>query len=184
MVTSTIALSGQSSSMVARRSFSRRQVLVDVLHSGESQERHGVVLPAVTPTQVGVGGFGCRAVEDRRPSAHDGMARGVGTAEVARPQFDVRGGGDASSIGSLLDAKHQHVAVQNEPDWRVDRAAVAAVRPQLNVAGRAEGGEGVVDAQMATLVRAREIIECAMKCTCPSVDACGCANQPLSGSPC
>jgi DNA-binding transcriptional MerR regulator len=41
-----------------------------------------------------------------------------------------------------------------------------------------------VDAQMATLVRAREIIECAMQCTCPSVDACACTTEALSGSPC
>lgn len=41
-----------------------------------------------------------------------------------------------------------------------------------------------VDAQMATLVRAREIIECAMQCTCPSVESCACATEPLSGSPC
>ena len=41
-----------------------------------------------------------------------------------------------------------------------------------------------VDAQMATLVRAREIIECAMQCACPSVDACACAVEPVSGSPC
>jgi DNA-binding transcriptional MerR regulator len=41
-----------------------------------------------------------------------------------------------------------------------------------------------VDAQMATLVRARGIIECAMRCTCPSVESCACTNEPLSGSPC
>ncbi|KQY09465.1 MerR family transcriptional regulator [Mycobacterium sp. Root135] len=41
-----------------------------------------------------------------------------------------------------------------------------------------------VDSQMATLVRAREIIECAMRCTCPSVDSCACAAKKLSGSPC
>lgn len=41
-----------------------------------------------------------------------------------------------------------------------------------------------VDAQVATLVRARTIIEAAMQCTCPSLDACACASEPLSGSPC
>lgn len=41
-----------------------------------------------------------------------------------------------------------------------------------------------VDAQVAMLVRARTIIEAAMQCTCPSLDACSCATEPLSGSPC
>lgn len=41
-----------------------------------------------------------------------------------------------------------------------------------------------IDAQMATLVRAREIIEWAMLCPCPSVDACHCGTEPVSGSPC
>jgi len=41
-----------------------------------------------------------------------------------------------------------------------------------------------VDSQMATLVRAREIIECAMQCTCPSVGSCSCTTEPLSGWPC
>lgn len=35
-----------------------------------------------------------------------------------------------------------------------------------------------IDAQMATLVRAREIIEWAMHCPCPSVDACDCGTEP------
>jgi DNA-binding transcriptional MerR regulator len=41
-----------------------------------------------------------------------------------------------------------------------------------------------IDAQMATLRRAREIIEWAMKCPCTSVDACDCGTQAVSGSPC
>jgi DNA-binding transcriptional MerR regulator len=34
-----------------------------------------------------------------------------------------------------------------------------------------------IDAQMATLRRAREIIECAIACPCDSVDACECGTQ-------
>jgi DNA-binding transcriptional MerR regulator len=41
-----------------------------------------------------------------------------------------------------------------------------------------------IDTQMATLVRAREIIEWAMKCPCPSVDACHCGTGAVSSSPC
>jgi hypothetical protein len=41
-----------------------------------------------------------------------------------------------------------------------------------------------IDAQMATLRRAREIIEWAMNCPCASVDACDCGTQAVSGSPC
>ena len=41
-----------------------------------------------------------------------------------------------------------------------------------------------IDAQMATLRRAREIIEWAMNCPCTSVDACDCGTQAVSGSPC
>ena len=41
-----------------------------------------------------------------------------------------------------------------------------------------------IDAQMATLARAREIIEWAMLCPCPSVEACRCGTEPVSGSPC
>jgi DNA-binding transcriptional MerR regulator len=41
-----------------------------------------------------------------------------------------------------------------------------------------------IDAQVATLRRAREIIEWAMRCPCPSVDACSCGTQVVSGSPC
>ncbi len=40
-----------------------------------------------------------------------------------------------------------------------------------------------IDAQMATLRRAREIIEEAMNCPCASVDACVCGSQMVSGSP-
>ncbi len=40
-----------------------------------------------------------------------------------------------------------------------------------------------IDDQMATLVRAKEIIEWAMNCPCPSVDACDCATESVSGSP-
>jgi DNA-binding transcriptional MerR regulator len=41
-----------------------------------------------------------------------------------------------------------------------------------------------IDAQMATLVRARGIIEWAMNCPCSSVDACDCGTEAVSGSPC
>ncbi|MGH3638717.1 MAG: MerR family transcriptional regulator [Mycobacterium sp.] len=41
-----------------------------------------------------------------------------------------------------------------------------------------------IDAQMTTLIRAREIIEWAMNCPCPSVDACDCGTEVVSGSPC
>jgi len=41
-----------------------------------------------------------------------------------------------------------------------------------------------IDAQMATLKRAREIIEWAMNCPCTSVDTCDCGTQAVSGSPC
>jgi DNA-binding transcriptional MerR regulator len=41
-----------------------------------------------------------------------------------------------------------------------------------------------IDAQMAILRRAREIIEWAMNCPCTSVDACACGTQVVSGSPC
>jgi DNA-binding transcriptional MerR regulator len=40
-----------------------------------------------------------------------------------------------------------------------------------------------IDAQMATLRRARGIIEWAMSCPCASVDACTCGTQVVSGSP-
>jgi DNA-binding transcriptional MerR regulator len=41
-----------------------------------------------------------------------------------------------------------------------------------------------IDSQMATLRRAREIIEWALVCPCTSVDACDCGTQVVSGSPC
>jgi DNA-binding transcriptional MerR regulator len=41
-----------------------------------------------------------------------------------------------------------------------------------------------IDARMATLRRAREIIEWAMNCPCTSVEACDCGTQAVSGSPC
>lgn len=47
----------------------------------------------------------------------------------------------------------------------------------------AEAKLTAIDAQMATLRRAREIIEWAVRCPCPSVDACACGTQAVSGSP-
>jgi DNA-binding transcriptional MerR regulator len=41
-----------------------------------------------------------------------------------------------------------------------------------------------IDNQMATLIRAREIIEWAMKCPCSSVEKCQCGTEAVSGSPC
>jgi DNA-binding transcriptional MerR regulator len=41
-----------------------------------------------------------------------------------------------------------------------------------------------IDTQMATLRRAREIIDWAINCACTSVDACDCGTQVVSGSPC
>jgi DNA-binding transcriptional MerR regulator len=41
-----------------------------------------------------------------------------------------------------------------------------------------------IDARMATLVRAREIIEWAMNCQCSSVDACDCGSRRSRNSPC
>lgn len=35
-----------------------------------------------------------------------------------------------------------------------------------------------IDAQMATLIRARSIIEWGMRCTCPSIDTCTCGIHP------
>ena len=40
-----------------------------------------------------------------------------------------------------------------------------------------------IDRQMATLRRAREIIEWAMACECVSIDACDCGTHVLSGRP-
>ena len=40
-----------------------------------------------------------------------------------------------------------------------------------------------IDRQMATLRRAREIIEWAMTCECVSIDACDCGTHVLSGQP-
>ncbi|KAA0111829.1 MerR family transcriptional regulator [Mycolicibacterium sp. P1-5] len=39
-----------------------------------------------------------------------------------------------------------------------------------------------IDAQMATLLRARDIIEWAMACTCPSIDACTCGIHCNDGT--
>jgi len=39
-----------------------------------------------------------------------------------------------------------------------------------------------IDAQMATLRRAREIIEWAMNCPCTTVDACNCGTQVMSSA--
>jgi DNA-binding transcriptional MerR regulator len=41
-----------------------------------------------------------------------------------------------------------------------------------------------IDAQMATLVRAREIIEWAMNCPCSSVELCDCGRKRSRNSPC
>jgi DNA-binding transcriptional MerR regulator len=41
-----------------------------------------------------------------------------------------------------------------------------------------------IDAQMATLVRAREIIEWAMNCSCSSVELCDCGRKRSRNSPC
>jgi MerR family transcriptional regulator, redox-sensitive transcriptional activator SoxR len=38
----------------------------------------------------------------------------------------------------------------------------------------AESKLAEIDAQMASLTRAREVIEWGMRCTCPSIDACSC----------
>lgn len=38
----------------------------------------------------------------------------------------------------------------------------------------AEAKLSEIDAQMASLARAREVIEWGMRCTCPSIDACTC----------
>ena len=48
----------------------------------------------------------------------------------------------------------------------------------------AEAKLTAIDAQLETLRRAREIIEWAMKCPCPSVEACRCGTDVVSGSPC
>lgn len=47
-------------------------------------------------------------------------------------------------------------------------------------AGRALGRSklAAIDAQIATLTRARAIIEWGMQCTCPSIDACTCGVHP------
>jgi MerR family redox-sensitive transcriptional activator SoxR len=47
----------------------------------------------------------------------------------------------------------------------------------------AEAKLAEIDAQMATLARAKEIIQCAMECPCPSVEACSCGTGAVSGSP-
>ncbi|OBS01687.1 MerR family transcriptional regulator [Mycobacterium gordonae] len=45
-------------------------------------------------------------------------------------------------------------------------------RPVSRALGQAKLAE--IDAQMASLARAREVIEWGMRCTCPSIDACSC----------
>lgn len=51
----------------------------------------------------------------------------------------------------------------------------------------AEAKLAEIDAQMASLARAREVVEWGMRCTCPSIDDCTCGiHQPASvpGPPC
>ena len=43
----------------------------------------------------------------------------------------------------------------------------------------AEAKLGEIDAQMATLVRAREIIQWGMRCECPTIDDCTCGHHTL-----
>lgn len=49
-------------------------------------------------------------------------------------------------------------------------------RPASRALGQAKLAE--IDAQMASLSRAREVIEWGMRCTCPSIDACTCGIHP------
>ncbi|MGH3577937.1 MAG: MerR family DNA-binding protein [Mycobacterium sp.] len=44
----------------------------------------------------------------------------------------------------------------------------------------AEAKLAEIDAQMASLARARAVIEWGMRCTCPSIDACTCGIHPTS----
>jgi MerR family transcriptional regulator, redox-sensitive transcriptional activator SoxR len=48
----------------------------------------------------------------------------------------------------------------------------ATGRPASRALAEAKLGE--IDAQMASLARARAVIEWGMRCTCPSIDACTC----------
>lgn len=43
----------------------------------------------------------------------------------------------------------------------------------------AEAKLAEIDARMASLARAREIVEWGMRCTCPSIDACTCGIHPM-----
>lgn len=47
----------------------------------------------------------------------------------------------------------------------------------------AEAKLAEIDAQMATLARARTIIEWGMACTCPSIDDCSCGIHPFVDGP-
>lgn len=52
----------------------------------------------------------------------------------------------------------------------------AGVSPTRRPAGRAlaEAKLAEIDARMTSLAQARAVIEWAMRCTCPSIDACTC----------
>ncbi|QLL10187.1 MerR family transcriptional regulator [Mycobacterium vicinigordonae] len=56
-----------------------------------------------------------------------------------------------------------------------------AGRPASRALGQAKLAE--IDAQMASLVRAREVIEWGMRCTCPSIDACTCGIHTAAAPP-
>lgn len=43
----------------------------------------------------------------------------------------------------------------------------------------AEAKLAEIDARMASLARAREIVEWGVRCTCPSIDACTCGIHPM-----
>lgn len=94
------------------------------------------------------------------PPAREGGRRRYGTDALVR--LEVIG---ACKVAGFTLTEIQTLYADDEPG-----------RPASRALGEAKLAE--IDAQVATLERARAIIEWGLHCTCPSIDACTCGIHP------
>lgn len=99
--------------------------------------------------------------------------------EVGVLPAPVRRGGqrryDPAALGRLEVVRLCKAASFTLDEIHVLLADDAPGRPDSRALAEAKLAE--IDAQVATLARAREIVEWGLRCTCPSLDACTCGAQ-------
>ena len=105
----------------------QRQPAVDIVHTGDPQERHDVPLPSVARVQHAVRGFGRRAGQDRR-GARDGLGSRFDAAAVVA----VKGPG-VQADGEVVSAVAPVVAAEVSPAPSSSQASARAARGSRRV---------------------------------------------------